>query len=98
MDNSALRSTPDLQRFEKSIAAQLPRLMIEVGDLLRMDWPEYAEFLDENGLNVAEAAGLFVHRLVEMTERSLAKLEPESLETEPTVQLVFEQIGRTQWV
>ncbi|MBD0323208.1 MAG: helix-turn-helix domain-containing protein [Aldersonia sp.] len=98
MDNSALRSTPDLQRFEESIAAQLPQLMIEVGDLLRMDWPEYAEFLDENGLNVAEAAGLFVHRLVEMTERGLAKLEPESLETEPTVQLVFEQIGRTQWV
>ncbi|MCX5043743.1 helix-turn-helix domain-containing protein [Aldersonia sp. NBC_00410] len=75
----------------------MPSLLDQVGDLLRMDWPDYARFLDDNGVDVAEASGLFVHRLIEMASRGLDHQEPEPLATESTVQLVFEQIGRLQW-
>jgi hypothetical protein len=97
MENSALRSAPDLERLERALATRLPSLLDQVGDLLRMDWPDYARFLDDNGVDVAEASGLFVHRLIEMASRGLDHQEPEPLATESTVQLVFEQIGRLQW-
>jgi hypothetical protein len=94
----AFRGAPDLERLERALAARLPRLLDQVGDLLRVDWPDYSQFLDENGVDVAEAAGLFVHRLIEMAVRGLEHREPEPLDTEPTVRLVFEQIGRLQWI
>ena len=85
------------------MAARLPGLLDEVGDLLRMDWPDYAQFLDDNGIDVAMSAGLFLRRLVELTERGLdrldpAGLDPAGLDPDPNEQLVFEQIGRLQWV
>ncbi|WP_206038032.1 helix-turn-helix domain-containing protein [Rhodococcus sp. HNM0569] len=97
-DADTARIDTELDALEQALNGRLPRLLVEVGDLLRPDWPDYAEFLDENNIDVAEAANVFIHRLRVVAARALAHLEPESLEAEPTAQLVFEQIGRMQWV
>jgi len=86
-----------LIELEHALTARLPRLLAEVGQLLRADWPDYAAFLDESGSDVAEAGGLFVSRLLTMTRRSLADQALEPQESEPTAKVVFEQIGRAQW-
>lgn len=94
------QTTPDddaLVDLEHALMTRLPQLLTEVGNLLRENWPDYSEFLDESGADVADAAGLFVHRLLAMTRRSLSNLTLDPLQYEPTAKVVFEQIGRAQW-
>jgi len=82
-----------LTELQTVLSTELPELLADVGNLLRPQWPDYADFLEENMPTIAELATLFVHRLLETARRGLASLDPVPLEAEPAVQLVFEEIG-----
>ena len=83
-------------RLEAVIISRLPALLEEVRDRLEHRWPEYADFLatDEDG--VVEAARLFVHRLVEISDDPPERAYDTPQPGEETAHLVFEQIGRQQ--
>jgi hypothetical protein len=83
-------------QLELALDARLPDLLAEVRDLLSDGWPDYAAFLDANPHGMREAAELFVHRLLDLAEHGRSHKE-ESLEGGPTIQIVFEHIGRRQW-
>lgn len=89
--------TPSGALLEERLAERLPVLLADVRDRLIADWPDYAAFLDADVDDIREgAAGMFLHRLV-----VLATSGPpdgaSALESEGTLQPVFEQIGRRQW-
>jgi hypothetical protein len=76
---------------------RLPRLLDEVGELLRQEWPDYAAFLAEEHDEVAVAAEAFMRWLVRTAENGLSRLPPDPV-PEPGAQLgLFEEIGRIQW-
>lgn len=83
-------------RLEQVIIARLPLLLDEVRDRLAHRWPDYADFLatDEDG--VVEAARLFVHRLVEISDDPPERAYDVPHPGDETAHLVFEQIGRQQ--
>ncbi|MGH3411779.1 MAG: PucR family transcriptional regulator [Marmoricola sp.] len=82
--------------LETALLARVPELLDEVREGLGERWPEYADFLEADTGGVREAAALFVHRLVEMSD--VGRPEPASgpRPGDETVRLVFEQIGRQQ--
>ena len=92
----AVRDHAALDELGEALSVDLPELLADVSDLLRARWPEYAQCLDENKPSVTEVAVPFMHRLLETARRELANLEPAPLETEPALQLAFEQIGQLQ--
>lgn len=80
--------------LESALLARLQVLLEEVRLGFADGWPDYADFLQSDEQSVADAAGLFVHRLVEMSGD-----EPPGASPRPgdeTVHLVFEQVGRQQ--
>lgn len=83
-----------LDQLEAVLTGDLPGLLADVEILLRPRWPDYAQFIDENAPAVAELAASFAHRLAETAQCALANVDPVALEAEPTVQVVFEHIGR----
>ncbi|MGN6251931.1 MAG: PucR family transcriptional regulator [Marmoricola sp.] len=84
-------------RLETVIIARLPDLLEEVRDRLADRWPEYADFLATDEQGVVEAARLFVHRLVEITDDPPQRAYDDSPQPgDETAHLVFEQIGRQQ--
>jgi len=89
-----------LDGFAVALGARLPRLLHEVGELLRPDWPDYARFLDESGPVVADAGRVFVHSLLDVARPGL-RVPAAPLEREDAAAMeadvVFEQIGRMQW-
>jgi hypothetical protein len=62
----------------------MPALLDDVAALLAPQWPDYADFLDDNRDRVAEAGELFLHRLL------FSRTEDHR------VRVVFEQVGREQ--
>jgi hypothetical protein len=85
-----------LDGLATALTDRLPALLGEVGDRLRPQWPDYARFLDESGEAVAEAATVFVRRLVEVASRGLAN-DTGAVARVVESDIVFEQIGRVQW-
>ena len=84
-------------RFETALVGRLPNLLAEVSVGLRDASPDYADFMSSDPDRVVEAAALFVHWLVEMTTPTArADVLRDSPAGDPTVPLVFEQIGRQQ--
>jgi hypothetical protein len=81
----------DRDRLERALESRLPKLIDEVREGLRNGWPDYADFLGSDGDGVAEAARLFLSRLVTIPSSDTSA--PEVGEDQ-TLQLVFEQIGR----
>jgi hypothetical protein len=85
-----------LQRLVPALVNRLPRLLDEVGELLRQEWPDYAAFLVQEHDEVAVAAEAFMRWLVTTAEHGLSQL-PDPV-PEPGAQLgPFEDIGRIQW-
>jgi hypothetical protein len=98
----------DRDRLENALLGRLPTLLDEVRAGLASGWPDYAEFLANDRDGVAEAAAIFVRRLVEVAQpdgrpddrpdepgqRSASG--PGGGASDPTVHLVFERIGREQ--
>ena len=93
----AARGDIALTELQRELSTGLPELLADIGNLLRPQWPHYAQFLEENMPTIAELATLFVHRLLETARRGLASLDPVAPEAEPAVQLAFEQIGALQF-
>ncbi|HEX5087648.1 MAG TPA: helix-turn-helix domain-containing protein [Nocardioides sp.] len=90
----------DRDRLESALLARLPGLLDEVSAGLATNWPDYSEFLATDRTGVVEAAGIFVRWLAELSGQPPQGspgpdgrgIGPE----DPTVQLVFEQIGRRE--
>lgn len=79
------------------LVGRLPGLLTEVGQLLAEDWPDYAQFLAQEHIEVSVAAESFLHGLISTAERDLART-PRGPVPEPGVQTaLFEEIGRIQW-
>jgi hypothetical protein len=87
----------DRDRLEAALVQRLPRLLGEVSVGLSEGWPDYARFLRSDPDGLAEAAALFVHRLVELAEPTVRPEVPHGYgRGDETIHLVFEQIGRQQ--
>lgn len=89
----------DRVRFERALMDRLPALLDEVRTGLAAGWPDYADFLSSDRDGVVEAAGVFVRRLVEVTEPSEGPSggpDRPSGQGDQTLQLVFQSIGRQQ--
>lgn len=91
-----VRDGAPLGKLGESLRGDITELLAEVSRLLRPHGPDYAEFLDDGGPDVADAATAFVDRLLETAGRGLANLPPAPLKAEAALQAVFEQIGRVQ--
>lgn len=85
----------ELDGLVPALVDRLPTIMIEVRELLREEWPDYAEFLDAEQDEVVMAAKAFMEVLIEIAE-SPAGASPHGTEFGPQVEL-FEEIGRMEW-
>jgi hypothetical protein len=90
--------TPEvLEQLAEELDATMPDLLGEVRDLLAVEWPEYAQFLDEHNPDIAEVGVLFVHRLLDLAECGPPENNRPEEGEDARTQLVFEQIGRQQF-
>jgi hypothetical protein len=78
-----------------ALADHLPRILDEVRDRFRSEWPDYAEFLEHEQDEVTAAAIAFLTWLVEAAEQPYEELLADA-EHAPHTSL-FEEIGRIQW-
>lgn len=84
----------DQERLRAALDARLDALLDEVAAGLAEHWPDYANFLESDRSAIADAAAIFVQRLVAMSEGDLSDHdEPYGAET---LHAVFEQVGRQQ--
>jgi hypothetical protein len=86
-----------LRTLLPTLTAQLPHLIDQVVDLLRDEWPDYAQFVAEDPEDSTRIAELALLRLVNIAERTpeqraLSPLPEDALEHE-----AFEEIGRLEW-
>ncbi len=111
-------SDAQLRGLEAALGDRLPSILTELGDVLEVDYPDYADILRTSEPEEHEAAGLFVRRLVEMIEHGLDECgpsrygvdghrvpgrgptatRPTDLQPDPSLQTVFEQIGRVHYM
>jgi hypothetical protein len=91
--NTAMPDT-DARRLEAALTEALDPLLDEVGHGLAGYWPDYAQYLEVERAGIIDAAMLFVHRLVEMSDGALAGQGDLPTLGDETVHLVFEHIGR----
>lgn len=84
--------------LESSLNDRLPELLGEVHELLSGEWPDFAEFLEQDDDDyVHDTAVLFLHRLLDIAEQGPSRSDTSSQDGDQTVRVVFEQIGRRQW-
>lgn len=86
-----------LEGLESALVERLPQLIDEVGRLLSDDWPDYSQFLAEEGGEVVTAAETAIRRLVTIAERGLLKVPQDALPESAAEVALFEEIGRVQW-
>src|SRR5436305_15105761 len=72
--------------------AELPDLVSEVVDLLRQEWPDYAQFLAEDPEGVAETAQAALSQLITTTDPQGGVLTATTGGVE-----LFEELGRIEW-
>jgi len=84
----------DRDELEAALVAGLDPLLDEVSTGLAGYWPEYAQFLELERSGILDAAQLFVHRLIEMSDDAHSERREVRASGDETLQLVFEQIGR----
>lgn len=85
----------ELDGLVPALVERLPAILVEVQELLREEWPDYAEFLAHEQDEVTVAAKAFMEVLIEIAD-SPAGSSPTGTDFGPQVEL-FEEIGRTQW-
>lgn len=83
-----------LGELETKVSRRLPAILNEVRDLLVEQHPDYAAFLTEELAEVVTASAGFVRRLISLAEAPEDKLPELGSGVE---QVVFEEIGRTQY-
>jgi hypothetical protein len=75
----------------------LPQLLDEVRELLKEEWPDYAQFMTDARDEVAVAAESFIRWLVHIAGRGLSDLTQHSIPEFGAQAMLFEEIGRMQW-
>jgi hypothetical protein len=79
------------------LTAELPQILNEVVDLLRDEWPDYAQFVAEDPDDSSRIAEMALLRLVRIAER-LPQQDAGSPAADSGVELqAFEEIGRLEW-
>lgn len=78
-----------------TLVRELPQVIEEVVDLLREEWPDYAEFLAEDSTVVTETAEAALHHLVSLAER--VPDPAAGVEHAPGETALFEEVGRIEW-
>jgi hypothetical protein len=95
VDVSGKLSGGELAWLVSALDDRLPEILSEVQDQFSADWPDYAEFLNQEQDEVTEAAKEFLRRLVEIVEHpDEAAIHAD--ESGPQ-SVLFEEIGRIQW-
>lgn len=90
--------TPDgLERLAEELDATMPDLLGEVRDLLAVEWPDYAQFIDEHRGDIAEVDAMFVRRLLDLAECGPPGSDHDRGGMNARAYLVFEQVGRQQF-
>jgi hypothetical protein len=93
---TASRSTTGLSDLLPSLVQQLPSVVDEVVAELRLEWPDYAQFLADDPSGVLETAELALRRLVDIAERGAVEaISAEGLS--PAAGALFEELGRIEW-
>lgn len=106
-----------LRDLQAALEHRLPVMLTELAEVLQVDYPDYADLIRSSEREVCEAAGLFVRRLIRMTEHGLdgyaltrlradgsradagsAGVRSTVLQPDPSLQTVFEQIGRVHYM
>jgi PucR C-terminal helix-turn-helix domain len=84
----------DLAWLVAALDRRLPQVLAEVREQFRAEWPDYADFLEQEHEEVTEAAKEFLRYLVEIVEHP----ERPNQDAEASAKSVlFEEIGRIQW-
>jgi PucR C-terminal helix-turn-helix domain len=79
------------------LTAELPQIVEEVVDLLRDEWPDYAQFVASDPDDSARIAEMALLRLVKIAEL-LPQQATAPRATESAVELeTFEEVGRLEW-
>jgi hypothetical protein len=79
------------------LTAQLPDLINEVIELLRDEWPDYAQFVADDPDDSMRIAELALLRLVKIAERLPRQGALAIVAEEPYEHEAFEEIGRLEW-
>ena len=88
--------TTRLRELLPSLVEQLPAVISEVVAELRLEWPDYAQFLADDPESVLERAEVALHRLVALAERgAVEEISAGGLSVEAAA--LFEELGRTEW-
>ena len=87
-------SSQRIQTILPLLVAQLPAVLDDVGRLLREDWTDYADFLDQHRDEVATAGALAFGRMLDV-DHPLPETTPDA--PPDVVSSLFEEIGRAQW-
>jgi hypothetical protein len=86
-----------LRALLPTLTAQLPQLIEEVIDLLRDEWPDYAQFVADDPDDSARIAELALLRLVKIAERLPRQRGALAAIDDPLEHEAFEEIGRLEW-
>jgi hypothetical protein len=88
-------SRDDLVWLIPEVDMRLPRILEEVHQRFRVEWPDYAEFLSREQDEVRAAAREFLRQLIDIVEQPDG--DPARAHDTTPQTLLFEEIGRVQW-
>jgi PucR C-terminal helix-turn-helix domain len=94
VDASGAAPSGDLAWLVAALDRRLPQVLDEVREQFRAEWPDYADFLEQEHEEVTEAAKEFLRYLVEIVEHP-ERPTPDAEASAKSV--LFEEIGRIQW-
>jgi hypothetical protein len=80
-----------------TLTAQLPQIVSEVVDLLRDEWSEFAQLLDNDAEEILQTAEVALLHLLSIAEQVPNRREPISSPAPLGQTSVFEEVGRTEW-
>jgi hypothetical protein len=87
----------ELRLLVPTLTAELPDILSEVVDLLRGEWPDYAQFLADDTEDILRTAEIALLHLIAIAERV-----PRGEPVRPTAvglaeSSLFEEVGRLEW-
>lgn len=85
-----------LRHLVPTLVQDLPEVIDEVVDLLREEWPDYADMITEDAAAVHGTAEAALHHLVALAEQVPTRRAPRHLDG-PVGTGLFEELGRIEW-
>jgi hypothetical protein len=89
-------TTATLRELAPSLVGELPAVIDEVVAQLRVEWPDYAEFLAADTGPVLQTAEIALHRLIALAELG-AEIEIAASGLPAETAALFEELGRIEW-